>query len=129
MIRISLILGGLILAANLFAQSGQGLGKNYDVSKVVTVSGKVTEVMNVAHNGPGHGVHLMLEVGDEVLMVLLGPSFYLEKQSVKVEKGYSITVIGSKSGKTVIAREVTKAGSTLKLRTEAGAPLWGRGSN
>lgn len=117
----------LVFAFSLYGQPGSGMGKNYDASKEVTVSGTVTEITRVPHGDMREGIHLSMSAGNETLVVMLGPTFYLEKQSVKVLKGDSITVIGSRTGNAIIARQVTKGSQTLKLRTETGAPVWGRG--
>lgn len=130
--RIYVIICTLTFAFAAQAQGGkgmgQGMGMNYDLSKEVTLNGKVTEVTKIPHGNRGEGIHLTFQSENETLTVMLGPSFYLDKQTVKIGKDDMISIIGSKMGNMLLAREVTKDGQKLVLRTETGAPLWGRGS-
>jgi hypothetical protein len=104
----------------------------YDPKTVETVSGEVVQVKTIPHRrGTGSGVHLMLKTAKEEIPVHLGPSFYLDKQDVKIAQNDKIEVKGSrittKRGKTVlIAAEVKKDDSILKLRDENGVPAWSR---
>lgn len=129
--RILMIICSLLVASMIQAQGGggmgQGMGMKYDLSKEVTLNGKVTEVTKIPHGNKGDGIHLTFQSENETFTVMLGPSFYLDKQTVKVGKDDTITIIGSKMGNMLLAREVTKDGQKLVLRTETGAPLWGRG--
>jgi len=58
----------------------------------------------------------------------LGPAYYIERLDVKIEKGDKVEVKGSRmtfSGKpAVIAGEIRKEDSILKLRDDAGSPIW-----
>ncbi len=112
---------GLLFVTAVYAQPGPG--RNYDPAAVVTVTGKVTEVTTIPH-GTREGIHLTVQSGNESITVMVGPSTNLEKHGIKFVKGDTVTITGSKQGNIIIAREITKAGQTLKLRTEAGLPLW-----
>mgnify|MGYP001617500299 CR=1 FL=1 len=104
----------------------------YDTKTVETVAGEVVKVKTIPHRrGTGSGVHLMLKTSREDIPVHLGPSFYLDKQGVKIEQNDKIEVKGSrvttKRGKPVLlAAEVKKGDSLLKLRDENGVPAWSR---
>ncbi|PJZ25680.1 hypothetical protein CH352_02485 [Leptospira hartskeerlii] len=130
--RILTIICCLVVASAIQAQGrggmGQGMGMKYDTSAEVTLNGKVTEVTKIPHGGRGEGIHLTFQSENESFTIMLGPSFYLDKQTVKIGKDDTITIVGSKIGNMILAREVTKDGQKLVLRTSAGAPLWGRGN-
>ena len=104
----------------------------YDPKTVETVSGEVVQVKTIPHRrGTGSGVHLILKTAKEEIPVHLGPSFYLDKQDVKIAQNDKIEVKGSrvttKGGKPVLlAAEVKKGDSLLKLRDENGVPAWSR---
>ena len=104
----------------------------YDPKTVETVSGEVVQVKTIPHRrGTGSGVHLILKTAKEEIPVHLGPSFYLDKQDVKIAQNDKIEVKGSrvtlKGGKPILlAAEVKKGDSLLKLRDENGVPAWSR---
>ena len=104
----------------------------YDTKTVETIAGEVVQVKTIPHRrGTGSGVHLILKTAKEEIPVHLGPSFYLEKQDVKIAQNDKIEVKGSrvtlKGGKPVLlAAEVKKGDSLLKLRDENGIPAWSR---
>ncbi|WP_367898463.1 hypothetical protein AB3N61_03235 [Leptospira sp. WS58.C1] len=129
--RLLLMICGMLIVTNVFAQGGgnmgQGMGMKYDPTTEVTLSGKVTEIIKVPHGGRGEGIHLTFQAENETFTIMLGPSFYIDKQTVKIAKDDMITIVGSKVGNIIVAREVTKDGQKLTLRTTTGAPLWGRG--
>ena len=60
----------------------------------------------------------------------VGPSWYIDKQSPRIEANDTITVTGSRvtvDGKpAIIAAQVKKEDETLKLRDENGIPVWRR---
>jgi len=105
----------------------------YDPKTVETVSGEVVQVKKIQHRrGNGYGVHLMLKTEKEEIPVSLGPSWYLDKQDVKIAQNDKIEVKGSRvtlrGGKPILlAAEVKKGTALLKLRDENGVPAWSRG--
>jgi len=64
----------------------------------------------------------------ETISVHLGPGFYIENQDIKLETKDKVEVKGSRitfGGKpAIIAMEVKKGDEVLKLRDEAGFPVW-----
>jgi len=114
---------GLLGASNVVAQ------RNYDPKTVETVQGKALSVEKMQQRG--HGVHLMLQTDKKTISVHLGPSWYIDKQTPKIETNDTITVTGSRvtiDGKpTIIAAEVKKGNEVLKLRDDNGVPAWSRG--
>lgn len=112
---------------------GWGMGTSYqrmyNPATVETVSGKVESVDKItAMKGMDYGIHLSLKTDKETVSVHLGPGWYIERLDTKIEKGDRIEVKGSRAtmmGKPVIiAAEVKKGDSVLKLRDENGIPVW-----
>jgi hypothetical protein len=119
----ALAVAGLLSASNVVAQ------RNYDPKTVETIQGKVLSVEKMQQRG--HGIHLMLQTDKETISVHLGPSWYIDKQTPKVEANDTITVTGSRvtvDGKpAIIAAQVKKGNEVLKLRDDNGVPAWSRG--
>lgn len=116
-------------------QNGKGWNKKssynkmYNTATVETISGEVVSVENInSQKGMSSGIHLTLKTEKETISVHLGPSWFLDKQIVKIIAKDKITVKGSRitfNGKpAMIAAEITKADKTLKLRDANGFPLW-----
>lgn len=118
------------------AAPGAGAAPKYkrmfDPKTVETISGEVVQVKKTPHRRrAGYGVHLILKTEKEEIPVSLGPSWYLDKQEVKIDEKDKVEVKGSrvtlKGGKTaIIAAEVKKGSAMLKLRDADGTPAWSR---
>ena len=119
-----------VAIAATFGASSAIAQRNYDPKTVETVQGKVLSVEKTQQRG--HGVHLMLQTDKETIAVHLGPSWYIDKQTPKIETNDTITVTGSRvtvDGKpAIIAAQVKKGNEILKLRDENGIPVWRRGA-
>lgn len=102
----------------------------YDPTTVTTVSGQVT---SIDPTGPaGLGLHLALETAHGKLLVHLGPSWFLQAQSLQIAVGDTLEITGSRvtfeQAPAVIAQTVKKADQVLVLRDVQGTPMWaGRG--
>jgi hypothetical protein len=128
---------GLIMANGVWAQPGMGPGgggRMYNPQTVETLTGDVVSVESFPGRGGGrsYGVHLTLKTDKETIPVHLGPSWYIDKQNIKIEPKDKVEVTGSRvsfEGKpTIIAAELKKGDKVLKLRDQAGIPMWaGRG--
>ncbi len=112
---------------------GWGMGSQYqrmyDPKTVETITGTVEAVDQVTPmKGMSYGVHIELKTEEETTSVHLGPGWYIERLDTKIEKGDKIGVKGSRvvmMGKpALIASEVRKGDSVLKLRDENGIPVW-----
>jgi hypothetical protein len=118
------------------AAPGPGAAPKYkrmfDPKTVETISGEVVQVKKISHRRrAGYGVHLIVKTEKEEIPVSLGPSWYLDKQEVKIDEKDKVEVKGSrvtlKGGKpAVIAAEVKKGAAILKLRDADGTPAWRR---
>lgn len=122
------------LPTRSFAQSGMWhrYSRKYDPHTVETVSGEVMAVQKVAYGRRGYyGIHLLLKTAEGEIAVHLGPSWFVEREPVKIMPHDVIEVTGSRvtyAGKpALIAAEVKKGEQTLRLRTADGVPLWSRG--
>jgi hypothetical protein len=104
-IIIAVAVAGLLGASNVVAQG------NYDPKAVETIEGKVLSVEKASRaQGRGYGIHLSLQTDKETISVHLGPDWYIDKQTPKIEANDTITVTGSRvtvDGKpAVIAAQV-----------------------
>ena len=97
------------------------------VKCVITEVGKVDQVWGPM-KGKSYGVNLTVKTDNETLTVYLGPSWYIDRQNIKIEKSDIIEVRGCKkiyNGKFVIvAQEIIKNNKILKLRDDNGNPVW-----
>ncbi len=138
-----LVLGIFFVAGESFAQRGPAMmwrgsggwgpgtqyNRMYDPKTVETINGEVTSVDRITPNkGMTGGVHMNVKTDKETVSVHLGPSWYLENQDVKIAAKDKVEVKGSKisfAGKpAIIAAEVKKGDEVLKLRDDAGFPMW-----
>ena len=125
LIVVALAIAGVSSASSVVAQ------RNYDPKTVETLQGKVLSADKATRaQGRSHGVHLTLQTDKETVAVHLGPAWYIDKQTPKIEANDTITVTGSRAtvdGKpAIIAAQVKKGNEILKLRDENGIPAWRR---
>lgn len=108
---------------------GSGYQKMFDQKTVEAMRGQVTSIDTFTpRRGMSGGVHLSLKTDKETISVHLGPSWCLENQDVKIEKGDKIMVTGSRvtfeRAPALIATQVKKGSDLLKLRDQDGYPVW-----
>ena len=116
---------GLLGIHNALAQH------DYDAKTVETIGGKVLSIEKTAPaKRRGYWVDLMLQSEKETIAVQLGPAWYIDKQTPRIEANDTIMVTGSRvtmDGKSVvIAAEIRKQNQVVKLRDAKGIPLWPR---
>ncbi len=119
---------GLILEGGDWGP-GSPYGRMYDPKTVQTINGKVIDISTVRpRQGTPEGICMIVETDRETIPVHLGPSWYFEKQDLKVAPKDKVEVSGSKislDGKpAMIAAEVRKGDEVLTLRDDTGFPLW-----
>ncbi|NIQ88436.1 MAG: DNA-binding protein [Desulfobacterales bacterium] len=107
---------------------GEYQGK-YDPKTITTVKGVVETVEQMPPaTGTSYGIHLELRTDSGTLSVHLGPAWFIDRQDIKIGESDTIQVKGSKityEGKpTIIAAEVKKENTVLKLRDQNGFPVW-----
>ena len=116
-------------------QGSDGWGMNgsycgmYNTGTIETISGEIISINKFTPiKGMSHGVHIMVKTDTEIIPVHLGPLWYIEKQDFKLETKEKIKVKGSvinfEDKKTIMASEVTKGNTTLRLWDEKGRPVW-----
>lgn len=112
---------------------GWGMGKEYqrmyDPAKAETISGTIESVDKIIpFKGMSYGVHIQLKGDKETISIHLGPSWYIDRQDIKIEKGNVIEVKGSRvtimDKPAIIAAEIKKGDDILILRDSAGIPKW-----
>jgi hypothetical protein len=109
--------------------TGAPYARMYDTKTVETISGEVAGIESFTPaKGMGAGVHLLLKTDKETISVHLGPAWFIESQDLKIEKKDRIVVRGSRiifqRKPAIIAAEVTKGNEVLRLRDDAGVPVW-----
>lgn len=107
----------------------QVYGGRYNPHTVWTVSGEVISVDKIDHGRRGyHGVHLTLRTAKGILSVHLGPSWFVDRQAIKVSPRDLIEVTGSpviyRDKPALLAAEVKKGAERMQLRAPDGLPLW-----
>lgn len=108
-----------------------GAARFFDPKSVETLKGSVEQVQRgpLMEGGKGNVVRLTLKTDKETLLVVLGPSFFVDQQPVKLAVGDQVEVKASRlttaRGTFMNAVEVKKGDQVLKLRDERGNPLWG----
>jgi len=121
----------LVLTGTLFAQGMGHRRQLYDASTVTTFTGVLSKVDSIA-TPRGNAYILRYTVKDTSgnISVVVGPTFYLDQQSVTFNAGDTVTVTGSKvqfdQGDVVMAATISSGNKILKLRDENGIPLWSR---
>ena len=140
-IGLVLVMTLLMMSTAVFAQTAKGGGwaagssynRLYNPATVETVSGQVVKIDKIVPTrGMSYGVHVQLKTEQETIAVHLGPAWFIDRQKIKVERGDTITVTGSrvtfKDAPAIIASEIKKGDAVLKLRDANGFPVWaGRG--
>ena len=122
----------LMVTSGLSAQERrQGGPPPYDPSKEVTVTG-VVKGMESIEVPDGKRAILVLTVNNENLGIILGPEPWVQKQGVTFAAGASVQVVGLtgyryNGGSAMMPRMVKVGTKTLKLRDDAGKPLWDGG--
>lgn len=130
----SIILGAIIAFMGVTGLNAQTRGRYYDISKEVSIEGKVVVVKNVTSlNGRNLIKQIIVETKDKKrYTVELGPEYIVPK----IKVGDEVKITGSYTevpgkGKLVLAREMvnTRTREQVRLRDENGFPRWsGRSS-
>jgi len=122
-----LLSGGLALSAA--AQSRTPAPAQYDPAAEVTYGGIITAVVAVTSPDGTVGVHLNLKTGTGVIVkVHLAPAMFIGMNNFAFFADDQVLVTGPlvlHAGETAVwARQITKAGKTLTLRSVDGTPRW-----
>ena len=104
----------------------------YDVKTEVRLTGAIVHVNAVGHAAgsamAAQDGTLMLKTDTGTVDVQLAPATFLAEKKVKIAKGDTVDVIGSRvtigDSQVVLAREIRKGSTSWTLRDADGAPLW-----
>jgi len=101
----------------------------YNPQSVVEIKGVVEDIEQITPTkGMSYGIHVKVRTDTTTIAVHLGPAWFIERQDISIQKGDTIKVKGSKitfNGEpAIIAAEVEKGDTELKLRDENGFPVW-----
>ena len=101
----------------------------YNQQNVVEIKGIVDAVEQITPTkGMSYGIHLKVKTATETIAVHLGPAWFIERQDISIEKGDMIEVKGSKitfnGSPAIVAAEVEKGETELRLRDDNGFPVW-----
>jgi hypothetical protein len=121
----------IAFAVGLLGISDTLAERDYDPKTVETIGGNVLSVEKITPaKRRGDWVQLMLQTQKETIAVQLGPAWYIDKQTPRIEANDTITVTGSRltlDGRlAIVAADVTKGNELLKLRDDNGLPFWPR---
>ena len=143
-ILAALIVGGLLAASSAPAQAPPApappaaaaqvppakapavKAPEYDPKAEVTIKGVVEDFHESKARGDHPGLHLIVKTETETVEVHACPVRFMKELEFGIDKGDTITVIGSRpeAGGVLVAREVTKGQTSLILRDKTGAPVW-----
>ncbi len=110
-------------------QASSLCAKWYDLQNEETIEGIINKVKQISTTKDmTFGTHLIVDYEGRELEILLGPSWYLEKNKVQLTKHNIIEVSGCLSifenQPAMIAKWLMIEGDTLYLRDEKGFPKW-----
>ncbi len=117
-----LALAGLLMTCVTVAQPTGSQAPIAQNAKV-EIKGKIERI----RISRGQGMpSLEVKTGDKTVSVLLGSMRYLLEQDFNPKAGEEVAVTGYKAGDGVVAITVTlpATGKVLKLRDDAGRPVW-----
>jgi len=107
---------------------GPPVNPGFDQNMVIQATGTALQLDNAVRSGP---CTLSLQTPTERITVILGPRWFLSEQHVDIQDGDSLVVEGAKMMDRrghlhLVAASVTnrRTGAVLRLRDEAGRPLW-----
>ena len=133
-VAIGLSVLGILTTSGSWAQGGprwQGSGgwgpggaymKLYDPKTVESFTGEVVKVDLVPMRGMSGGLHLTLKKEKETIPVHLGPSWYLERQDLKLAPKDRVEIKGSRvtfGGKPAVIHVKVDPEATISFRTDA----------
>ncbi len=133
-ILVSLMILCLVLTGESWGQTASGMkgggpGNLYNPQTVVTVAGTVvSKTPSQGKQGLPYLVYLTLQTAGGKITIFLGPSLYVDKLLAPIKVLDRIEVTGSKitweGSPVILAAEVKKGDTIIKLRDPNGVPAW-----
>jgi hypothetical protein len=103
----------------------------YDATVEVVIGGKVIEVLGLEGEDGSLGLHLNVNASGDRVEAELGPVLYIAGENFSFQIGDELELTGvrrTEDGRPVLWVRQLKFGSrVLKLRDDAGAPVWLKG--
>ena len=113
------------------ANSGLDVAAGFDVNTITTVTGTI--MTPPERKGQGQHSALTVAAPQGTVTIVLGPSWYWEKQTITLAKSQELAITGSlaqgKDGALYLFAqrlENRSNGETITLRSESGTPAWSR---
>ena len=128
---ITIVMTMIASSVGLLANPDALPPRDYDPKTVQTIGGNVLSVEKTTPpKRRGYLVELMLQTGNETIPVRLGPAWYVDHQTPRIEANDMITVTGSRvmlDGRSaIVAAVINKGNEVLRLRDANGMPFWPR---
>ena len=126
---ITKVMTTVVFAVGLLGIHNALAEPDYDAKTVETIGGKVLSIEKTTPaKKRGYWIDLILQTQKETIAVQLGPDWYIDKQTPRIEANDIITVTGSRvtmDGRSaIVAADITKGNELLKLRENNGIPVW-----
>ncbi|MEO0970593.1 MAG: hypothetical protein AAFX80_20270 [Cyanobacteria bacterium J06639_18] len=104
-------------------------GRRYNTKTVETIKGKVLRLDYLTSRyRMSDGLHLQFQTTNEVIPIHLGSYWYLENQEIEIKPNDTLKIIGSRISfdgqAAIIAAQIKKGETTVKLRDKNGFPMW-----
>lgn len=120
-------LGLVFSTPRALAERPRTAERTYDISKEITLTGKVSSVLVRPEPGMLSGSHLILSIGAATVDASLGRFALLGKDALSVEAGREIEVTGLlrtiHEKQIMLVRTVKVDGRTYLIRNQHGVPV------
>ncbi len=131
-LAVAVIVAGIAPVAQGQMGGGGGHGMVYNPQTVEVLNGQIEKMeRRPSRRGAGELVGFILKTDKETIMVLLGPSRFIDNLPYKPQAGDLVTVKGSRvtmgNRTMIIAAEVRKGDQVMLLRDDTGKPVMGPG--
>lgn len=126
-LRLFVLMGLVFSSSWALAERPKSAEQRYDITKEVTLTAKVSNVLVTPAPGMASGSHLVLAVGTSTVDACLGRFALLGRDALAVGPGESIEVTGLlrtiNEKQVMLVRTVRVEGSTYVIRNQHGVPV------
>jgi hypothetical protein len=110
-------------------RSLRSYSRPFDPDHIEEVNGIVLEIYHAKESSyDSRGVVLLLDAEDDILMVHVGPTWYVDHQLRNFKQGEELTVLGSRvsyHGEEILVVQTLHRGKKkFRFRDENGSPFW-----
>jgi hypothetical protein len=126
-LALALVAAGAVLAQPMRApRAGACRGRTFDPGRIETISGRITDITSMGRRA--RGMHAWLDTSSGRVEIALGPSDYLQSQSLHLATGDQVEVSGWRvqmpRGEMFVPSVIHRGKEALQLRDENGIPAW-----